>query len=161
MTTRSRLPRVTMSILQSIEGRGSQDSHGLSVSSGVGACVSSNPTHPPASPTSIILSPKLPCALFLLLGTRKPYCSSYYIVIVLQCTSGNPLLLYYLVHCSSDPSLMPSDASQAEKTNDEDSLGIASYQLLYRSLTGWVHTGTVIKVTQTRPGSLRYINLIP
>ena len=80
MTTRSRLPRVTMSILQSIEGRGSQDSHGLSVSSGVAACVSSNPTHPPTRKPYFYYIVAQACALVLVM-TRKPY--YYYIVIPL------------------------------------------------------------------------------
>ena len=73
MTTMSGLPRrVTVSILRSIEGRGSQDSHGLSVSSGVAACVSSNPT-------------------------RKPY---YYIVTTApQCASGDPQVPLLLLCC--------------------------------------------------------------
>ena len=80
MTTRSRLPRITVSILQSIEGRISQDSHGLSVSSGVAACVSSNPTHPPTHPQAL-----------LLLYCRPSLCTS---------CSGDPQALL-LLYCHS------------------------------------------------------------
>ena len=61
---------------------------------------------------------------------------------------------------------MPSDASQAETTNDEDSLGISPHPVNYCTLLGQgrildgFHTGRVIKVTQTRPGNLRWITIL-
>ena len=144
--------------MRSIEGRWSQDSHGLSVSSGEAACVSSNPT-----------------------------LEIYYCIVVTLAPPSSPTTTLSPVHSYGDPSSLMLDPSQAETTNEE-SLGIvASHQLLYiashqllhmvhRTHSGlhptncctslaatsldrggyqsvglvWVHTTrTVIKVTQT------------
>ena len=134
MTTRSGLPRrVTVSIMWSIEGRRSQDSHGLSVSSGVAACVSSNLTRKPyyytVTPASLVhwqwpASPTILSPLYSAL--EVPLYCNYIVNPASQCTSGDP---------SPTAPLVPCDASQAETTNDEDSFGIASHQLLYITCT--------------------------
>ena len=89
-------------IMRSIEGRWSQDSHGLSVSSGEAACVSSNPT-----------------------------LEIYYCIVVTLAPPSSPTTTLSPVHSYGDPSSLMLDPSQAETTNEE-SLGIvASHQLLY------------------------------
>ena len=126
---------------------------------GLLVCLVTPPTHPQASPTTI-LSPQLPCALAV---TRKPY----YIVTPLQCSSGAPLLQVY---CQpSDPSpiaLLMLLRLRQQTTRTVSASHPINYCTVYTTCTNislarggyqrGVHTGTVIKVTQTRPGSLRY-----